>query len=103
MLLVVGVVVLTVAFLFVIPVTGSGNGGDDSSSFVPFIPIWFAAIIPILVAKREENTKHEKAKRRLKTNDRYGMMKDFVSQLNHDELQYLHRKLVETSGDTMAR
>jgi hypothetical protein len=103
MSLLVVLTVLIIAFLLVVPPVASGSSGDDSSSFVPFIPIWFVAMIPIFESKRQERKKQEKAKRRLKTDDRYTMMKNLVHQLNNDELQYLHHRLYEMSGDTMAR
>lgn len=102
MSLLVIMLVLIIGLLVAVSSIGSGGSGDDSS-FIPFIPIWFVAMIPIFEAKRREKTKQEKAKRRLKADDRYSMMKDLVHQLNDDELQYLHQRLYETSGAAMAR
>lgn len=97
--LLIGILVLSVIFLVAVPVVRSGNSasGDDSSSFVPFIPIWFAAIVPILVKKREDYEAQEKAKRKIKNSDRFQMMRHLVKQLNDEELDYLHQKITKQS------
>jgi len=40
---------------------GGGNSSDSSaSSFIPFLPVWIAVFIPILVLRKKEQTEGEK-------------------------------------------
>ena len=97
-LLTVGLIMF-IGLAVIIPFARSGGSrsADDSSSFVPFIPIWFAAIIPILVKKQEQNEAREKIKRKLNNSDRYLMMRNLVNELNDVELRYIKQRLLHRS------
>ncbi len=101
-LLILGIIVAVVILFIFLPID-SGEGRNNSSSFIPFIPIWFTIMIPIYIANQEKKKKEEQAINKLKSGNRYNMMKDMVEDLNDDELQYLYRKLHETANNTMTR
>lgn len=94
-----GIAVLATTTLIMFA-TGSGGG---STNIAPFIPVWFAVMIPVLVARREQNAEdahHEKAKRKRHLEDRYTMIEHLVDDLNRDELDYLKR-LVDNAYDDL--
>lgn len=88
------IIILSVVLLFDV----ASSSGD---SFVVFIPIWFAGIVPAIITAwhNRETTEQEKAKRGLDDADIYVMMDRLVDDLDVDERQYLRRRIIEEHGD----
>ncbi len=54
--LIVGVILFVVFIAISKPSTVSGGGGDDGSfNWIPFFPVWIAALIPIFTNKQQKS------------------------------------------------